>query len=134
MTQEMMGWQWHQLDHMQIICSLLQTGNHASTLPLSFHRPDALPDVQLTASKHQSIKSKSHTLQQNNKWSLLHSSRQRVLIVYNGPPFSIIIAPLRGGNCTRSNTWFLHNNFSGPGSAVGPLCVRVCPDNNFSMR
>jgi len=25
MKQEMMGWQWHQLDHMQIICTLLQT-------------------------------------------------------------------------------------------------------------
>ena len=31
MKQEMMGWQWHQLDHMQIICTLLQTDNHAST-------------------------------------------------------------------------------------------------------
>ena len=38
--QEMMGWQWHQLDHMQIICILLQTDNHASTSPLSFYRPD----------------------------------------------------------------------------------------------
>jgi len=26
----MMGWQWHQLDHMQIICTL-QTDNHASS-------------------------------------------------------------------------------------------------------
>ena len=26
----MMGWQWHQLDHMQIICTLLQTDKHAS--------------------------------------------------------------------------------------------------------
>ena len=26
-----MGWQWHQLDHMQIICTSLQTDNHAST-------------------------------------------------------------------------------------------------------
>ena len=26
----MMGWQWHQLDHMQIICTSLQTDNHAS--------------------------------------------------------------------------------------------------------
>jgi len=26
-----MGWQWHQLDHMQIICTWLQTHNHAST-------------------------------------------------------------------------------------------------------
>jgi len=26
-----MGWQWHQQDHMQIICTLLQTDNHTST-------------------------------------------------------------------------------------------------------
>jgi len=32
----MMGWQWHQLDHTQIICTSLQTDNHASTSPLSF--------------------------------------------------------------------------------------------------
>jgi len=31
---EMMGWQWHQLDNMQIICTLLQTDNHASILSL----------------------------------------------------------------------------------------------------
>ena len=37
MKQEMMGWQWHQLNHMQIIFILLQTDNHASTSPLSFY-------------------------------------------------------------------------------------------------
>ena len=26
-----MGWLWHQLDNMQIICTSLQTDNHAST-------------------------------------------------------------------------------------------------------
>ena len=52
LEQEMMGWQWHLLDHMQIICTLLQTDNHASTSPLSFCRPDALPAAQPTASKH----------------------------------------------------------------------------------
>jgi len=31
MKQEMIGWQWHQLDHMQIICASLQTDNYAST-------------------------------------------------------------------------------------------------------
>jgi len=36
MKQEMMGWQWHQLDNMQIICTSLQTVNHASTLSLNF--------------------------------------------------------------------------------------------------
>jgi len=43
MKQEMMDWQWHQLDHMQIICTSLKTDNHASTSSLSFFRPDALP-------------------------------------------------------------------------------------------
>jgi len=52
LEQEMMGWQWHQLDYMQIICTLLQTDNHVSTSPLSFYRPDALPATQPTASKH----------------------------------------------------------------------------------
>ena len=44
-------WQWHQLGHMQV-CSSFQTDNHASTPPLSFYRPDALPAAQPTASKH----------------------------------------------------------------------------------
>jgi len=44
-------WQWHQLDYMQI-CTSLQTDNHASTTPLSFYRPDALPAAQPTASNH----------------------------------------------------------------------------------
>ena len=34
MKQEM--WQWHQLEHVQIICISLQTDNHASTSSLSF--------------------------------------------------------------------------------------------------
>jgi len=37
---------------MQIICTSLQTDNHVSTSPVSFYRPDALPDAQPTASKH----------------------------------------------------------------------------------
>jgi len=44
-------WQWHQLEHMQV-CTSLQTDNHASTPPLCFYRPDALPAAQPTASKH----------------------------------------------------------------------------------
>ena len=47
-----MGWQWRQLDHMQIICTSLQPDNHASTSSLSFYRPDALPDAQPAVSKH----------------------------------------------------------------------------------
>jgi len=29
----MTGWQWHQRDNMQIICTSVQTDNHASTAP-----------------------------------------------------------------------------------------------------
>ena len=52
LEQEMMRWQWHQLDHMQIICTSIQTDNHASTTPLSFYRLDTLPATQPTVSKH----------------------------------------------------------------------------------
>jgi len=34
LEQEMMGRQWHQQNHTQIIYTLLQTDNHASTSPL----------------------------------------------------------------------------------------------------
>ena len=46
------GWQWHQLDHMQTICTSLQTDNHTNTSSsLNFYRSHALPDAQSTASK-----------------------------------------------------------------------------------
>ena len=44
-------WQWHQQGHMQV-CTSLQRDNHATTPPLSFYRPDALPAAQPTASMH----------------------------------------------------------------------------------
>jgi len=47
----MMGWQWHQLDHIQIICTLLQTDNDVTMPSFHFYRPDALPDTQPTVSK-----------------------------------------------------------------------------------
>jgi len=36
MRQEMIWWQWHQLDHVQVIYTSLQTHNHPSTLSLNF--------------------------------------------------------------------------------------------------
>jgi len=48
MKQETIGWQWHQLDDMQIICTSLKTDKHASTSLLDCYRPDALPDAQPT--------------------------------------------------------------------------------------
>jgi len=43
-------WQWHLLGYMQV-CTSLQTDNHASTPPLGFYRPDALPAAQPKALK-----------------------------------------------------------------------------------
>ena len=37
-------WQWHQLDHMQTICTSLQTDNYTKT-SLNFYSPDALLDA-----------------------------------------------------------------------------------------
>ena len=48
----MTGWQWIQLDNMQVTCISLQTDNHASTSKLTFYMPDALPAAQPTVSKH----------------------------------------------------------------------------------
>jgi len=57
MQQEMMGWQWHQLDHMQIICTSLMTDNHTAPYHSVFYRLDALTGLMLfqpTVSKRQS--------------------------------------------------------------------------------
>jgi len=48
----MMGWQWHQLDYIQIIGTSIQRDNYASTSPIIFYRPDALDDAQPTMSKY----------------------------------------------------------------------------------
>ena len=48
----LLGCQWHQLDHMQTICTSLQTDNHTNTSSLNFYRPDALPATQPTVSEH----------------------------------------------------------------------------------
>jgi len=66
-----MGWRWHQLDYMQIICTLLQTDNHASTSSLTFYWLDALPDAQLTASKH--WRHREHRkMTQYSSWDEIH--------------------------------------------------------------
>jgi len=54
--QEMMGWQWHQLDHMQIICTSLQT----DTMPVPHHSvfTDWMPFLPPNQQR-QSTKSKS---------------------------------------------------------------------------
>jgi len=54
LEQEMMGWQWHQLDHMQIICTSLESRQISTPARQQsfFYRPDDLPDTKPTVSKH----------------------------------------------------------------------------------
>jgi len=67
----MMGWQWHQLDHMQIICTSLQTDNHTSNSPLSFLQAGC-PSCCLTNSVNAlkaywaHIETKKHKFEQAN--------------------------------------------------------------------
>ena len=49
---DMMGWQWHQLNHMQAIHTLLQKITTPAPRQSDFYGLDALPDAQPTASKH----------------------------------------------------------------------------------
>jgi len=55
MKQEMMGWQWHHLDHMQTICTSLQTDNRSSTSSLNFYRSDALQANTVNALKAEDL-------------------------------------------------------------------------------
>jgi len=47
----MMGWQWHQLDHMQSSATHSRQITTPTPHHLIFYRPDALPDAQLTMSE-----------------------------------------------------------------------------------
>jgi len=65
MKQEMMGWQWHQPDHTQIICMPLQTDNHASSSSLKFFTGQMLflmPNQQCQSTKRSLRSSDSHQL------------------------------------------------------------------------
>jgi len=61
-------WQWHQLGHMQV-CISLQTDNDASTPPLRFYRPNALPVAQPTASKPARFKNTTSELKKKIKFA-----------------------------------------------------------------
>ena len=53
LEQEMMGRQWHQPDYMQIICTSLQTDNHASTSSLTDSSSTSTAERVLTMSQLQ---------------------------------------------------------------------------------
>jgi len=75
MKQEMMAWHWQQLDHLQIICTSLQTDNHASVASLNFYKADALPDINRqhhnTEGNRMLISWFVNQLQASQTWTLL---------------------------------------------------------------
>jgi len=54
-----LGWQWHQLDHMQTICTSLQTDNHTNTPSLSFTGLMLCPANSVKALKAKALDSNS---------------------------------------------------------------------------
>jgi len=56
------GWQWHQLDRMQTICTSLQTDNHTNTPSLIFtgRMLFLTPNQQFQSTKH-TINDVSHS-------------------------------------------------------------------------
>ena len=68
----MMGWQWHQVNHMQTIYTSLQTDKHASTSPLSFLQASRSPSCHPTNSV-KALKAKSD---QCGYWYHNHILRQ----------------------------------------------------------
>ena len=56
---ETIGWQRHQLDHMQVICTSLQTDNQANTsITRVFYGPDAFP---VSNQQYKSTEDNTHT-------------------------------------------------------------------------
>ena len=64
LQQETTGWRWHQLDHMQIICTSLQTDNHSSTSQLSFtgRMPFLPPNQQRQSTEGKTTTQTKHKL------------------------------------------------------------------------
>ena len=69
--QEMIGWQWHQLDHMLIICTSLQRDNHASTSSLNFLRAGC-SFGRPTVLKNQSTEGNSQSQQPHDTITLMN--------------------------------------------------------------
>ena len=90
-----MGWQWHQLNHMQAICTLLQKITTPAAHESDFYGPNALPDTQPTASKHWRLnqRTKPHVslVLGNNILTQVNNVRDVGVIVDNHLKFDVHI-------------------------------------------
>ena len=88
-------WQWHQLGHVQVCCTLLQTDNHASTPPLSFFtgRMPFLPPNQ----QRQSIEGRIHNSQSTQNNSQTENSNITTSALLMLPPKQqLLLHPFNG--------------------------------------
>jgi len=67
-------WQWHQLGHMQVDCTSLQTDNHASTPPLKFFLQAGCPSC-CPANSIKALKALSIIHHSLRKRAVIHASR-----------------------------------------------------------
>jgi len=90
-----MGWQWHQLDHMQFICTSLQTDNHTSVSSLNFFTGRMLflmPNQQYQSTESVKLKQASTAIVATAR-NTMSTDRESYL---EG-----------GAICTPYNTWYL---------------------------
>jgi len=84
-----LGWQWHQLDHMQTICTSLQTDNHINTSSINFYRPDALltpnEQCQSTQGKMTSCKNWKNTILKQKFITNWNIQRNSASVSFNIP-------------------------------------------------
>jgi len=109
--------QWHQLDHMQTICTSLQTDNHTNTPSLNCYRPDALPDAQPTLATSTQYRSCQST---SAAWTGAQQQTSRTLLLRDLPGSL--------GHRVNGSFWFGH--LSRPGHQVTILTrceTRVFP-------
>jgi len=91
MKQEMMGWQWHQLNHMQIICTSFQTYNYLSISSFNVlwaGCPSCHPTNSVKALKAQpALPVASNSSSQVKHWFCTgeHSYTASILQIFNQP-------------------------------------------------
>ena len=94
----MTRWQWRLLDYMQIICTSVQTDNHASTYQSV--RPDALPAAQPTASMHCNY----YTSAKQNECCYPLGRRAAICSNRHGRKVGAVVPLSMGGAGSPSNT------------------------------
>jgi len=82
-----MGWQWHQLDRMQIICISLQTDNHARTSPLKFMQAKCMFFVTPNQQHQSTAKAVSVS---RRPWKLTHRPRAVSCTIWEAPSWQVL--------------------------------------------